>query len=125
MPKRHTGSTSKPQSSSNHDKIIEESPAKTVNGMTAKLAKFREEPLGSFREAGWAHAGKENYNYCFILLRRWPTGKTREKRLWLLGHYWHLIIHITLGIIHWILIIIHETTPFKLTLRLWYIIFDF
>lgn len=65
----------KPQSSSNHDKIIEESPAKTVNGMTAKLAKFREEPLGSFREAGWAHAGKENYNYCFIFLMDKATNK--------------------------------------------------
>ncbi|TBL56150.1 N-acetylmuramoyl-L-alanine amidase [Hafnia paralvei] len=71
----NTGSTSKPQSSSNHDKIIEESPAKTVNGMTAKLAKFREEPLGSFREAGWAHAGKENYNYCFIFLMDKATNK--------------------------------------------------
>lgn len=51
-----------------HDEIIAESPAKTVNGMTAKLEKFTEYPIGSFREAGWAHAGKENFNYCFIFL---------------------------------------------------------
>lgn len=51
-----------------HDEIIAESPVKTVNGMTAKLEKFTEYPIGSFREAGWAHAGKENFNYCFIFL---------------------------------------------------------
>lgn len=51
-----------------HDEIIAESPAKTVNGMTAKLEKFTEYPIGSFREAGWAHAGKENFKYCFIFL---------------------------------------------------------
>lgn len=57
-----------------HDEIIAESPAKTVNGMTAKLEKFTEYPIGSFREAGWAHAGKENFNYCFIFLIDATTG---------------------------------------------------
>ncbi|WP_369118262.1 N-acetylmuramoyl-L-alanine amidase [Enterococcus thailandicus] len=57
-----------------HDEIIAESPAKTINGMTAKLEKFTEYPIGSFREAGWAHAGKENFNYCFIFLIDATTG---------------------------------------------------
>ncbi|MEQ7177957.1 peptidoglycan recognition protein family protein [Enterococcus thailandicus] len=63
-----------------HDEIIAESPAKTVNGMTAKLEKFTEYPVGSFREAGWAHAGKEKFNYCFIFLMDATNGQEIDRQ---------------------------------------------
>ncbi|MBO0482014.1 peptidoglycan recognition protein family protein [Candidatus Enterococcus courvalinii] len=48
-----------------HDEIIAASPAKTINGMTAKLDIFNENPTGSFRGAGWMIPG---YSYGFVFL---------------------------------------------------------
>lgn len=66
--KLNSNSNSGTSNNKTHDQIIAESPVKTVNGMTVKLEKFTEDPLAHFRQAGWAHAGKENFGYCYIML---------------------------------------------------------
>lgn len=63
-----------------HDEIIAGSPAITINEMTAKLDIYNENPIGSFRGAGWAHAGKQTFNYCFIFLMDAETGNEIERQ---------------------------------------------
>lgn len=61
-----------------HDEIIAESPAKNVDGMTAKLDIFNENPIGSFRGAGWMISG---YSYGFVFLMDATNKKEIARKL--------------------------------------------
>lgn len=66
----------KPSKPLSHDEAIAQSPAKTVNGYTAKLEKFNVQG-NKFRGAGWMlpTSGGQPYRYGYVFLIDAKTGK--------------------------------------------------
>lgn len=68
--------SAKPSKPLSHDEAIAQSPAKTVNGYTAKLEKFNVQG-NKFRSAGWMlpTSGGQPYRYGYVFLIDAKTGK--------------------------------------------------